>query len=142
VKTLQDRPRLLRVHSIPIAQLVDEADEDFHLVLESGAEHMIAESPSSACARGATPYRRQQMRAARKNLRLCSQARVVGVAFFDFKHGQTESPRTRSSCIRSSASPASRVRKGRRRTESPDGFERRAQATGRLPAGATAELRT
>jgi hypothetical protein len=111
--------RLLRVHSIPIAQLVTherptplpatrlpferhifsvdaavtlvrhEADEDFHLVLESGPDHMIAESPSSACAGGATPYRRRQMREAREKLRLCSQARVVGVAFFDFKHGQT-----------------------------------------------------
>src|SRR4051812_44069082 len=119
VKTLQDRPRLLRVHSIPMAQLVSherptplpatrlpferhifsidaavtlvrhEADEDFHVVLESGAAHMIAESPSSACASGATPYRRRQMREARKKLRLCSHARVVGVAFFDFKHGQT-----------------------------------------------------
>jgi len=29
------------------------------------------------------------MREVRKKLRLCSQARVVGVAFFDFKHGQT-----------------------------------------------------
>jgi hypothetical protein len=27
--------------------------------------------------------------AARTKLRLCSHARVVGVAFFDFKHGQT-----------------------------------------------------
>jgi hypothetical protein len=119
VKTLQDRPRLLRVHSIPIAQLVvherptplpatrlpferhifsvdaavtlvrHEADEDFHLVLQSGADQMIGESPSSACARGATPYRRRQMREARMKLRLCSHARVVGVAFFDFKHGQT-----------------------------------------------------
>jgi hypothetical protein len=49
---------------------------------------MIAESPSSR-ARGATPYRRLQMREARMKLRLCSHARVVGVAFFDFKHGQT-----------------------------------------------------
>jgi hypothetical protein len=119
VKTLQDRPRLLRVHSIPIPQLVTherptplpatrlpferhifsvdaavtlvrhEADEDFHLVLQSGADHMIGESPSSACARGATLYRRRQMREAREKLRLCSDARVVGVAFFDFKHGQT-----------------------------------------------------
>ena len=119
VKTLQDRPRLLRVKSIPIAQLVTherptplpatrlpferhifsvdaavtlvrhEADEDFHLVLQSGADHTIAESPSSACASGATPYRRRQMREARKKLRLCSHARVAGVAFFDFKHGQT-----------------------------------------------------
>jgi hypothetical protein len=119
VKTLQDRPRLLRVDSISIAQLVTherptplpatrlpferhifsvdaavtvvrhEADEDFHLVLQSGADHMIAESPSSGCARGATPYRRRQMREARQKVRLCSHARVVGVAFFDFKHGQT-----------------------------------------------------
>ncbi len=66
-----------------------EADEDFHLVLESGANDMIAESPSSACARRATPYQRRQMREACMKLRLCSQARVVGVAFFDFKHGQT-----------------------------------------------------
>jgi hypothetical protein len=27
--------------------------------------------------------------AGRKKLRLCSHARVVGVALFDFKHGQT-----------------------------------------------------
>ena len=27
--------------------------------------------------------------AGRKKLRLCSRARVVGVALFDFKHGQT-----------------------------------------------------
>jgi hypothetical protein len=66
-----------------------EADEHFHLVLQSGADHMIAESPSAACAGGATPYRRRQMREARNKLRFCSQARVVGVAFFDFKHGQT-----------------------------------------------------
>ena len=30
-----------------------------------------------------------QMREARGQLRLCTQARVVGVAFFDFKPGQT-----------------------------------------------------
>ena len=119
VKTLQDRPRLLRAHAIPMSQLVShdrptplpgtrlpferhiwsvdaavtlvrhEPDEDFHIVLESGADQMIAESPSSACTRGATAYRRRQMREARSKLRLCTQARVVGVAFFDFKHGQT-----------------------------------------------------
>jgi hypothetical protein len=119
VKTLQDRPRLLRAHSIPIAQLVShdrptplpatrlpferrvfsvdatvtlvrhEADEDFHLVLQAGADHMIAESPSSTCIHAATAYRRRQMLEARSKLRLCAQARVVGVAFFDFKHGQT-----------------------------------------------------
>src|SRR2546430_2049187 len=76
VKTLQDRPRLLRAHAIPMSQLVSherptplpgtrlpfelhiwrvdaavtlvrhEPDEDFHIVLESGADQMIAESPS------------------------------------------------------------------------------------------------
>jgi hypothetical protein len=40
------------------------------------------------CAWG-DEYRRRQMREAREKLRLCSHARVVGVAFFDFKHGQT-----------------------------------------------------
>jgi hypothetical protein len=60
-----------------------EADDYFHLVLKSGVAHMIAESPSSACARGATPYRRRQMRKARMKVRLCSEARVVGVAFFE-----------------------------------------------------------
>jgi hypothetical protein len=119
VKTLQDRPRLLRAHAIPMSQLVShdrptplpgtrlpferhiwsvdaavtlvrhEPDEDFHIVLESGADQMIAESPSPACTRGGTAYRRRQMREVRMKLRLCSQARVVGVAFFDFKHGQT-----------------------------------------------------
>ena len=50
---------------------------------------MIAESPSFFCTRGATPYRRRHMRNAQAKVRLCSTARVVGVAFFDFKHGQT-----------------------------------------------------
>jgi hypothetical protein len=40
-------------------------------------------------ARGATAYRPRQMREARGKLRLCSQARVLGVALFDFKHAQT-----------------------------------------------------
>jgi hypothetical protein len=119
VKTLQDRPRLYRAHAITIGQLTSherptplppnrapferrvfsvdaavtlvrhEADDDFHLVLESGADHMIAESPSLICTRGATALRRRQMRDARANVRLCADARVVGVAFFDFNHYQT-----------------------------------------------------
>ena len=119
VKPLQDRPSLLSIRSIPIAQLIahdrptplpatrlpferrifsvdaavalvrHEADEGFHLVLHSGADHMIAESPSAASMTGATAYRRRQMREARTKLQLCAHARVVGVAFFDFKHGQT-----------------------------------------------------
>ena len=30
-----------------------------------------------------------QMRIARSHVRLCARARVTGVAFFDFPHGQT-----------------------------------------------------
>ncbi len=44
---------------------------------------MIAETPSSLCTKGATAYRRKQMADSRK------VARVVGVAFFDYLHGQT-----------------------------------------------------
>jgi len=66
-----------------------EADLDLPLVLQSGASHMIAESPSSSCTRRATPVRRRQMANARRVVRLCSRARVVGVAFFDYYPGQT-----------------------------------------------------
>jgi hypothetical protein len=50
---------------------------------------MIAEAPSPSCDKHATPRRRRQMRAARNHVRLCARARVTGVAFFDFDHGQT-----------------------------------------------------
>jgi hypothetical protein len=119
VKTLQDRPRLFsarvttvahlvslpRPRSVPVTRLPferhifsvvaavtlvrPEADGDIHLVLRSGAKHMIAESPSSSCTGRATPVRRRQMASARRVVRLCSRARVVGVAFFDYFHGQT-----------------------------------------------------
>jgi hypothetical protein len=119
VKTLQDRPSLLAVQSTTIAYLASrpapavlpntrlrferhvfrvnarvtlvrlEADEDFHLVLVQGAQHMIAESPAAACTAGATASERAQMAAARQAVRPCSSAVVTGVAFFDFLHGQT-----------------------------------------------------
>jgi hypothetical protein len=41
------------------------------------------------CTVGATAYRRKQMKNARAVARVCSRARVTGVAFFDFQHGQT-----------------------------------------------------
>jgi hypothetical protein len=66
-----------------------EDDDDFHLVLRDGASHMIAEAPSTGCVAGATPVRRTQMRTARAAVRLCTRAQITGVAFFDFKHGQT-----------------------------------------------------
>jgi hypothetical protein len=119
VKTLKDRPRLLPVRNTTIAYLVSrraphpllvtrlpferhvfrvtaavtldrpEADSDFHLVLSDGTHTMIAESPSPSCTAGATPLRRRQMAQARTHVQLCAKARVTGVAFFDFQHGQT-----------------------------------------------------
>ena len=51
---------------------------------------MIAESPTvPACTAKATACRRKQMADARKVIRVCAKARVVGVAFWDFNHGQT-----------------------------------------------------
>ena len=120
VKTLQDRPRLIRAKATTVARLVSvprpaslpstrlpferriysvvaavtlirpEDDQDLHLVLQSGRNHMIAEAPNApACTSRATAYRKRQMRDARRVVRVCRRARVVGVAFFDFKHGQT-----------------------------------------------------
>jgi hypothetical protein len=119
VKTLQDRPHLrpartTTVHflitwpapsNLPATRLPfehrvftviaavvlvrSEADSDLHVVLQSGGNHMITEAPSPSCDRHATPDRRQQMRVARNHVRLCARARVTGVAFFDFPHGQT-----------------------------------------------------
>src|SRR4029079_14666550 len=66
-----------------------EADLDHHLVLRVGSQKMIAEIPSSLCTNGATAYRRKQMNNARAVARVCTKARVSGVAFFDFLHGQT-----------------------------------------------------
>ncbi len=118
VKTLQDRPSLLPAQTTTVHFLVtrpapsqpttrlpfehhvftvtaavtlvrQEGDSDLHLVLQAGGDHMIAEAPSPSCDSHATPQRRQQMTAARARVRLCARARVTGVAFFDFNHGQT-----------------------------------------------------
>lgn len=119
VKTLQDRPKLLAVRPTTIAFLVSrpapasppntrlpferhvyrvsaavtlvrqEADGDLHLVLRDGTNHMIAESPSGNCLTGATAARQTQMRTARAAVKVCAHAQVTGVAFFDFRHGQT-----------------------------------------------------
>lgn len=66
-----------------------EADLDYHLVLRSGSRTMIAETPSPLCTKGATATLRKQMLAARTRARVCAKARVVGVAFWDYMHGQT-----------------------------------------------------
>jgi hypothetical protein len=119
VKTLQDRPRLLPVQAVTIAYLVTrpaphplpvtrlpferhvfrvtaavtldrpEADSDLHLVLSDGTHTMIAEAPNAACNTGATSYRRKQMKDARAAVKICDNAQLTGVAFFDFFHHQT-----------------------------------------------------
>jgi hypothetical protein len=67
-----------------------EADGDLHLVLRSGRAHMIAEAPNAPfCTARATAFRKKQMRTVRSRVRLCTRARVVGVAFWDYFHGQT-----------------------------------------------------
>lgn len=67
-----------------------EADQDLHVVLTSGSNTMIVEAPdASACAPLATSTRKAQMKSARGAVRLCAKARVIGVAFWDFDHGQT-----------------------------------------------------
>jgi hypothetical protein len=66
-----------------------EADDDLHLVLRVSPDHMIAEAPLPSCAPGATALRRNQMAVLRQAVRVCRRASVTGVAFFDFKHGQT-----------------------------------------------------
>jgi hypothetical protein len=119
IKTLKDRPYLLQARGTTVAKLTrlstpsylpakrrlaserriysviasvtlkPEADLDYHLVLRSGGRTMIAEAPSGLCMSGATAARRKQMLAARKAVRVCARARVVGVGFFDYRHGQT-----------------------------------------------------
>jgi hypothetical protein len=120
VKTLQDRPRLLRAQVTTVTRLVKlrrprsvpkrrlpferhlyavtaavtyvhaEADGDLQVVLwQIGTgSHLIAESPSPACTRRAVSLRRRQMRTARRAIRICARARVTGVAFWDYNHGQ------------------------------------------------------
>jgi hypothetical protein len=118
VKTLQDRPRLIPARRVSLHYLVsrprprmfggrqpferrvftveaavtlvrEEEDGDIHVVLRAGSETMIAESPNSRCTTRATLHYRRAMALARDLVRVCSKARVTGVAFFDFKHGQT-----------------------------------------------------
>ncbi len=118
VKTLQDRPSLVAVRSTSIAYLVSrpapsslpltrlrferqvfrvhasvstirsEADGDLHVVIGDGQHTMIAEAPSGSCDGGATLARRKQMSKARAAVRICADATITGVAFFDFPHGQ------------------------------------------------------
>lgn len=119
VKKLQDRPVLLAARPVTLRYLVTrpkpvrigerrlpfeqraftvvaavtlvraEDDGDLHLVLRSGPFHMVAEAPSPLCVSRALPRFRRAMTSARARVDLCARARVTGVAFFDFDHGQT-----------------------------------------------------
>jgi hypothetical protein len=68
-----------------------EDDQDIHVLLRSRSKHMISEAPNArSCTPHATAYRKWQMRRARSRIRrYCARARVVGVAFWDYYHGQT-----------------------------------------------------
>jgi hypothetical protein len=82
-----------RVYSViaSATMIREEADQDLHIVLQKGTKHLIAEAPNAPfCTANATAYRKKQMRKARSLVRpFCAKARVVGVAFWDYYHGQT-----------------------------------------------------
>jgi hypothetical protein len=68
---------------------------------------MVAESPNAPfCTADATAYRRKQMLAARDKVRICSQARIVGVVFWDRPHSFTGRAPNAIELHRSSTSPA------------------------------------
>jgi hypothetical protein len=72
-----------------VVRMHSEHDGDVHLVLKDAAGHtMIAEAPNASCEPGATAYRRHQMAQARAAVKICGQAEIMGVAFFDFFHNQ------------------------------------------------------
>jgi len=119
VKTLQDRPALRPAHtttvhalvSLPapgrlpdtrlafernvytvtakVTKVIHADDGDLHLVLSSGRDHMIAKAPDADCDTNATLHYRKAIALARDLVRVCARARITGVVFFDFKHGQT-----------------------------------------------------
>jgi hypothetical protein len=118
VKTLKDRPALVPAKLVTVRYLVTrrapaflparrlaferrvftvfaavtlvrpEADGDFRVLLQDRGFH-IAEAPMPSCTAGANPAMRHAIAVARSHVRLCRRAKVTGVAFFDFKRGQT-----------------------------------------------------
>jgi hypothetical protein len=73
-----------------VTKVIGEDDGDLHLVLQDAAGNtMIAEAPTASCDSGATAYRRNQMAQARAAVKVCANAELIGVAFFDFFHHQT-----------------------------------------------------
>ena len=117
VRTLADRPRLLSLRDTTITYLIGRPRPrrlsarrmaferhifrvtaavtsirptagGLHLVVGTGAAHMIVAVPLSACTTRAAPYRRRQMAQARGVARLCKSAAVTGVAFFSPRRGE------------------------------------------------------
>lgn len=67
-----------------MTDVLQEDDQDLHLVLLEGPAHMVAESPNAPfCSVDATAYRKKQMAKARAKVRVCAHARIVGVVFWD-----------------------------------------------------------
>jgi hypothetical protein len=95
-------PQELQVWSVDgtIKQYKKEDDDDIHLVLTDDSGHtMIAEIPDPNCVDASSPFL-EEITATRKAFEaahpvtkefqpLNIRARVVGVGFFDFQHGQT-----------------------------------------------------
>jgi hypothetical protein len=78
--------RIYRVEAA-VTHVLRDNDQDLHVVLEDGPEHMVAESPNEPFwTVNATAYRKKQMAAARDKVRLCTHARIFGVAFWDRPH--------------------------------------------------------
>src|ERR671923_1681572 len=104
-------------------------DQDLHVVLEDGPEHMVAESPNEPFwTVNATAYRKKQMAAARDKVRLCTHARIFGVAFWDRPHNaaagrQTRRtpPHSRLRLLLSGAPPSTFGWPGRVETNEPGG---------------------
>jgi hypothetical protein len=73
-----------------ITDVLQENDQDFHLVLRDGLAHMVAESPNAPfCSVNATAYRKKQMAKARDKVKVCAHAPIVGVVFWDRPHNVT-----------------------------------------------------
>jgi hypothetical protein len=89
----QDRSNFERhTYSVEAAvtDLLQEADQDFHVVLQDGPAHMVAESPNAPfCSVDATAYRKKQMAKAGGKVKVCAHARIVGVVFWDRPHNVT-----------------------------------------------------
>lgn len=84
----QRLPLERRIYTViaEVTAVKPETDHDNHVLLRSGQYTMLAETPSWLCTAGATAYRRTQMKNSRAVARVCTRARVTGVAFWDYQY--------------------------------------------------------